>query len=267
MIMEFVEGHTLSAKLSSAPITLATGLGYIQQVLSGLAYAHERGIVHRDVKPSNIMISRGGHVKLLDFGLALPTLGPEFTRSGMILGTLPFVSPEQILGKQLDARSDVYSVGVTLYQLLTGRLPFEATSEYEIASAHLNSSPADPATVNPNIPVPLSKIVLKSLSKSPGDRFQTAKEFLDSLSLLHTGETTTLAASALPRQPIDANVLDSVSRDLAYHVGPIAKVIVSRAAKRAISLDELYKLLATEISTEKSRQDFLATRIKYSTPK
>ena len=125
MIMEFVDGHTLSAKLRNAPITLATGLDYIQQVLSGLAYAHERGIVHRDVKPSNIMISRDDRVKLLDFGLAFPTLGPEFTRSGMILGSLPFMSPEQVLGKQLDARSDVYAVGVTLYQLLTGRLPFE----------------------------------------------------------------------------------------------------------------------------------------------
>jgi serine/threonine protein kinase len=280
MIMEFVEGLTLSAKLSNSPMTLAAGLGYIQQVLSGLAYAHERGIVHRDVKPSNIMIGRNDHVKLLDFGLALPALGPEFTRSGMILGSLPFMSPEQVLGKQLDARSDVYAVGVTLYQLLTGRLPFEGASEYEIASAHIKSSPADPIAINPTIPVHLSKIVLKSLSKSPGDRFQTAKEFLDSLSLLHTGETATLAASTLPRytegalasrspmkQTIDANVLDSVSRDLAFHVGPIAKVIVSRAAKRAISLDELYKLLATEISTEKNRQDFLATRFKYSTPR
>jgi eukaryotic-like serine/threonine-protein kinase len=280
MIMEFVEGHTLSAKLSSVPMTLATGLNYIQQVLSGLAYAHERSIVHRDVKPSNIMISRDGHVKLLDFGLALPILDPQFTRSGMILGSLPFMSPEQVLGKQLDARSDVYAVGVTLYQLLTGRLPFQAANEYEIASAHLKSSPPDPIAINPNIPVRLSKIVLKALSKPPDDRFQTAKEFLDSISLLHTGETATLAASTLPRnaeaalasntpikQAIDPNVLDSVSRELAFHVGPIAKVIVSRAAKRAISLDELYKLLATEISTEKSRQDFLATRIKYSTPR
>ena len=280
MIMEFVEGHTLSAKLSSVPMTLATGLNYIQQVLSGLAYAHERSIVHRDVKPSNIMISRDGHVKLLDFGLALPILDPQFTRSGMILGSLPYMSPEQVLGKQLDARSDVYAVGVTLYQLLTGRLPFQAANEYEIASAHLKSSPPDPIAINPNIPVRLSKIVLKALSKPPDDRFQTAKEFLDSISLLHTGETATLAASTLPRnaeaalasntpikQAIDPNVLDSVSRELAFHVGPIAKVIVSRAAKRAISLDELYKLLATEISTEKSRQDFLATRIKYSTPR
>jgi len=280
MIMEFVEGLTLSAKLRATPMTLATGLDYIQQVLSGLAYAHDRGIVHRDVKPSNIMISRDDRVKLLDFGLALPTLGPEFTRSGMILGSLPFMPPEQVLGKQLDARSDVYAVGVTLYQLLTGRLPFEAASEYEIASAHLKSPPADPVTINPNIPAHLSKIVLRSLSKSPGDRFQTAKEFLDSLTVLHTGQTATLAASTLPRhaegalasnwpikEAIDANVLDSVSRDLAFHVGPIARVIVSRAAKRAISLDELFKLLATEISTEKSRRDFLATRIKYSTPR
>jgi serine/threonine-protein kinase len=276
MIMEFVEGLTLSAKLSKNPISLATGLNYIQQVLSGLTYAHEQGIVHRDVKPSNIMIGHDDRVKLLDFGLALPALGHEFTRTGMILGSLPYMAPEQVLGKQLDARSDVYAVGVTLYQLLTGDLPFKGGSEYEIASAHLKSVPVDPVAINPGIPGRLSKVVLKALAKPPGDRFQTAKEFLESLNLVRAGETTTIATAMLPRaegalasnwpenKVIDAGILDSVSRDLALHVGPIAKVLVSRAAKRAGTLDELFALVATEISTEKKRQDFLSTRTKYS---
>jgi serine/threonine-protein kinase len=292
MIMEFVEGHTLSTKLSTSPMTLATGLNYIQQVLSGLAYAHEQGVIHRDVKPSNIMISKNDNAKLLDFGLALPSLGSEFTRTGMILGSLPYMSPEQVLGKQVDARSDVYSVGVTLYQLLTGSLPFGGPSDYHIASGHLKSVPADPVTINRDIPVRLSRIVLKSLAKSPDDRFQTAKEFLETLGLPPSGDTTTLATSTLPGQAsrafnrhnpeqvedsppasspgkkvIDTSVLDSVSRDLAYHVGPIAKLIVSRAAKRAATLDDLFALVATEISTEKKRQDFLATRTKYSISK
>jgi serine/threonine-protein kinase len=275
--MEFVEGLTLSAKLSAHPMTLATGLNYIQQVLCGLAYAHEKGIIHRDVKPSNIMIAKDDTVKLLDFGLALPVLGPEFTRAGMILGSLPYMSPEQVLSKQLDARSDVYSVGVTLYQLLTGTLPFEGASEYDIARGHLKSDPVDPITINRDIPVRLSKIVLKSLAKSPGDRFQTAKEFLAALALLRSGETTTLAISTLPgstvasgwpeKKAIDSSVLDAISRDLAFHVGPIAKVIVGRAAKQAASLDDLFALVATEINTEKKRQDFLATRMKYSLSK
>jgi eukaryotic-like serine/threonine-protein kinase len=289
MIMEFVEGLTLSEKLSATPIMMAKGLNYIQQTLAGLAYAHDHGIIHRDIKPSNIMIGRDDQVKLLDFGLAFPTLGSQFTRSGMILGSLPFMSPEQVLGKQLDARSDIYSVGVTLYQLLTGVLPFEGASEYEIASCHLRSEPVDPLAVNRNIPPRLSKIVLKALAKSPDDRFRTAKEFLEALGSFPSGETTTLAIATLPdpthtrldpkhpegasasspqeKQPIDASSLDSISRDLAFHVGPIAKVIVSRAAKRAATLDDLFALVASEISTEKKRQDFLATRTKYSATK
>jgi serine/threonine-protein kinase len=289
MIMEFVEGLNLSEKLSATPIMMAKGLNYIQQALSGLAYAHDHGIIHRDVKPSNIMIGRDDQVKLLDFGLAFPALGSQFTRSGMILGSLPFMSPEQVLGKQLDARSDIYSVGVTLYQLLTGILPFEGASEYEIASCHLRAEPVDPLTVNRNIPPRLSKIVLKALAKSPDDRFRTAKEFLEALGSFPSGETTTLAIATLPnpansrldpkppqgasasspqeKQPIDASSLDSISRDLAFHVGPIAKLIVSRAAKRAATLDDLFALVASEISTDKKRQDFLATRTKYSAAK
>jgi serine/threonine-protein kinase len=281
MIMEYVEGHTLSAKLSTRPMTVGTGLNYIKQVLFGLSYAHERGIIHRDVKPSNIMISKDGQVKLLDFGLALPALGPEFTRRGMILGSLRYMPPEQALGKQLDARSDIYSVGVTLFQLLTGSLPFSGASEHDIASARLMSVPVDPIAINPDIPVRLSKIVLKSLAKSPDDRFQTATDLLEALELLSSSETATLGMSPLADQassPEDApassshqkqfnpSMLDAVSGDLANHVGPIAKVVVSRAAKQATTLDELFDLLAMEISTEKERQDFLATRIKYSSP-
>jgi eukaryotic-like serine/threonine-protein kinase len=279
MIMEFVEGLTLSTKLSIRPMTVGTGLKYIKQALSGLAYAHERGIIHRDLKPSNIMISKDGQVKLLDFGLALSALGPELTGQGMVLGSLRYMPPEQVLGKQLDTRSDIYSVGVTLFQLLTGILPFSGASEYDIASAHLKSAPVDPIAINPDIPVRLSKIVLKSLAKSPDDRFQTATDLLEALESLSSSETTTLEALPLPsraagrkdvsassshEKQFDTSVLDAVSRDLANHVGPIAKVVVSRAAGQATTLDELFALLATEISTEKERQNFLSTRIKHS---
>ena len=288
MIMEFVEGLTLSAKLKVGPTILGTNLSYIQQVLSGLAYAHEHGIIHRDVKPSNIMVNKNNHVKLLDFGLAHPVLGPEFTRSGTILGSLQYMSPEQVMGEQLDARSDIYSVGVTLYQLVTGRLPFDGPSDYAIATGHLRSVPIDPITINSNLPARLSKIVLKSLAKSPRDRFQTARQFLDALGSLHTGETTTLPIVAYPdrasngrpeyaettlafskpeKPAFDANLLDAVSRDLAHYVGPIAKIIVSRAAKQTLTLDDLYSFVAAEISTENKRNTFLATRVKYSANK
>lgn len=288
MIMEFVEGLTLSAKLKAGPTMLGANLSYIQQVLSGLAYAHERGIIHRDIKPSNIMVNKNDHVKLLDFGLAHPVLGPEFTRTGTILGSLHYMSPEQVMGEQLDGRSDVYSVGVTLYQLVTGRLPFDGPSDYAIASGHLKTVPIDPITINSNLPAGLSTLVLKSLAKSPGDRFQTAREFLTALTSLRTGETTTLPISpyvdrvssrrpeyaettlafSRPEKPVfEASVLDAVSRDLAHYVGPIAKIVVSRAAKQSLTLDDLYTLVAAEIGMEDKRRAFLATRPKYSTLK
>jgi serine/threonine protein kinase len=287
MIMEFVEGLTLGAKLNASPMMLGTSLNYIQQVLAGLAYAHERKIIHRDVKPSNIMIGSNDHVKLLDFGLAIPALGPEFTRTGTILGSLHYMSPEQVLGEQIDARSDVYSVGITLYQLVTGRLPFDGPSEYSIANGHLKSEPINPTTINSDLPVRLSEIVLKSLAKSPADRFQTAKDFLGALGTLRSGETTTLVisshadrmrnghldaevgfGSSRPEKAVfEPSVLEMIVRDLAYHVGPIAKIVVGRAAKRALTLDDLYEMVAAEIGPEERRKTFLASRRKSFVPK
>jgi eukaryotic-like serine/threonine-protein kinase len=291
MIMEFVEGHTLRPPLDAGTIMVERSLDYIKQVLSGLAYAHDRGIIHRDIKPSNIMLTGKNQVKLLDFGLALAVLGPDFTRSGTRLGSLHYMSPEQVLGKKLDARSDIYSAGVTLYQLITGRVPFDGGGEYAIATSHLKSKPIDPKTVNPNISSPLSKIVLKSLAKSPDDRFQTAQEFLRAFDALPSDATTLLVPphhsgnrnepgppspesprpSGVPKVTatdtvIDTNVLSAISRDLANHIGPISKVVVIRAAKQAATLDELYSLLAPEIDSEEKRKAFLATRHKHSFP-
>jgi serine/threonine-protein kinase len=296
MVMEFVEGMTLSAKLATGTIHLNQTLDYMRQVLGGLAFAHAGGVVHRDVKPSNIMVTPGDRVKLLDFGLAFQGRGTDITRTGLVLGSLHYMSPEQVMGERVDARSDIYSVGVTLYQLLTGRVPIDGTSEFAIASAHLRETPRDPASLNPNIPPPLSRIILKALAKSPGDRFQTADQFLDKLGSLRSDETTTLlpipsparegggnsserssqtgSSQTSPGQAASggkstmtlsgATVLSSVTRELAQYIGPIAKVVVNRAAKEAVSLDELYDMVASEVGSETQRKAFLGTRQKYS---
>jgi serine/threonine protein kinase len=286
MIMEFVEGQTLREKLDTNSVMMGRSVDYIQQVLSGLAYAHTRGIIHRDIKPSNIMINREDRIKLVDFGLAFPTLGSDVTRPGAILGSLHYMSPEQVMGEQLDARSDLYSVGVTLYQLLTGRLPFDGIGEYAIASSHLRAMPATPISINPNIPLQLSEAVLKSLAKAPESRFQTAAEFLEALRAIRWDEATTLlipaprtrdqnertpaiyeglSPSGNSKKPtLDPSQLESVSRELAFHIGPIARLVVNRAARQAMNLDELYALVAKEIDAEESRKRFLATRRKHS---
>jgi eukaryotic-like serine/threonine-protein kinase len=286
MIMEFVEGVTLRAKLSGGSILMSQSLDYMRQVLSGLAFAHANGVVHRDIKPSNIMVTRNERIKLLDFGLAFRGLGSDLTRTGLILGSLHYMSPEQVMGERVDARSDIYSVGVTLYQLLTGRAPIDGASEFAIASGHMKETPKDPTLINPNIPARLSAIVMKSLAKLPEDRFQTADQFLEELASLHTDETRTFLPTPLqardtsghaPRKPdalsapvrssktlSGASVLSSVTRELAHYIGPIARVVVNRAAKQACSLDELYSLVATEVGSESERKAFMATRQKYS---
>ena len=286
MIMEFVEGVTLRAKLGTGSILMSQSLDYVRQVLSGLAFAHANGVVHRDIKPSNIMVTRNDRIKLLDFGLAFQGRGSDLTRTGLILGSLHYMSPEQVMGERVDARSDIYSVGITLYQLLTGRAPIDGSSEFAIASGHLKETPPNPASINPNIPAQLCEIVMKSLAKSPDDRFQTADKFLEELGSLNSDETTTLlpmpaqsrdTSGHAPRKPdatpatarstktlSGATVLSSVTRELAHYIGPIAKVVVNRAAKQATSLDELYALISTEVGSESERKAFMTTRHKYS---
>jgi len=290
MIMEFVEGMTLRARLNSSQILMSQSLDYIGQVLAALAYAHGKGVIHRDIKPSNIMITRNERVKLLDFGLAFRGRASEITRTGLILGSLHYMSPEQVLGERIDARSDIYSVGVTLYQLLTGRTPIDGSGEFAIASAHVRETPIEPSRFNPNIPIVLSRAVMKALEKEQADRFQTAGEFLDLLasiqSSLNPEETMTMlptpalsrensgsrqkrpdptnAASRTSRTLSGASVLGSIIRELAQYIGPIAKVVVNRAAKQAVTLDELYALIATEVRSDSERKAFLATRQKYS---
>jgi len=153
--MEYVEGMSLSDRLARG-LTLGYSLNYMRQVLSALQYAHSHGVIHRDIKPSNIMINKEGQVKLLDFGLALmSTPDPRLTSSGSLLGSVHYISPEQIRGEALDARSDLYAFGVTLYELITGKLPIQGNSFPEIISGHLRKSPMPPSTLNPAIPITL----------------------------------------------------------------------------------------------------------------
>lgn len=282
MIMEFVEGATLRSIIASGQLTIGQSLDYASQMLSGLAYAHSKSVVHRDIKPSNIMISEDGRVKLLDFGLAFKGRGSDLTRTGLIMGSIHYMSPEQVMGERVDTRSDIYSVGITLYQMLTGRLPIDGASEYAIASGHLRETPNSPSALNPQIPLPVSAMVLKALAKAQEERFQTAASFLDSLKTivsLQSQETMTLiTTSTTPEKatsPADpatkptstlsgASVLVNISAELAHYIGPIARVVVNRAAKKAATLDELYSMVSGEIQSDTGRRAFMATRQKYS---
>ena len=180
MCMELVDGVGLDQCLRDGSISLVNAIDYTVQVLSALEYAHQRGVVHRDIKPANMMLLPNGKIKLLDFGIAKAS-DNRLTVTGTTLGSLYYMSPEQIQGGQVDVRSDVYSVGVSLYELVTGKKPFDAESQFAIMSAHLARTPVPPIELNTSVPPAVSEIILTALAKEPSARFQTAGEFLDAL--------------------------------------------------------------------------------------
>ncbi|HEY4978389.1 MAG TPA: protein kinase [Candidatus Acidoferrum sp.] len=177
MIMEFVEGETLANRLSRAPISTAEAVDYSDQILTALSYAHKQGIIHRDIKPANMMLTPQGVVKLMDFGIARSATDGTLTSTGTTLGSLNYMPPEQVRGESADARSDIYSFGVSLYELLTGKLPFQADSQYSLMTAHLNQMPVAPITMRTDLPASLNEIIMMAMAKDPAHRFQTADAF------------------------------------------------------------------------------------------
>jgi serine/threonine-protein kinase len=210
MLMEFVEGVTLDQKLKDGPLPANEAVNYVMQVLAALDYAHARGVVHRDIKPGNMMLTSGGVVKLMDFGIARSATDHKLTQTGTTVGSLYYMSPEQIQGVTApDARSDLYSVGVSLYELVTGRKPFDGDSQFAIMSAHLAGTPVPPVTVDPRLPKMLNDVILMSVAKEAGARFQTAGALRNALANVAAGLQPTVAlpppAKAAP-QPAKAAV-------------------------------------------------------------
>jgi serine/threonine protein kinase len=181
MIMEYVEGVSMATHLSGAAISVADALNYIDQVLNALGYAHQQNVIHRDIKPGNMMLTSQGVVKVMDFGIARSDTDQTLTLAGTSLGTVNYMSPEQVKGLATDPRSDLYSVGVCLYEMVTGKKPFTAGSDYSIMTAHVNEVPRPPVELQPELPPALNQIILIAIAKDPARRFQTAAAFRNSL--------------------------------------------------------------------------------------
>lgn len=178
IVMEFLEGRELRDILDEGRrLPVDQVLDLVAQVARGLAYAHEHGVVHRDVKPSNIMVVRDDHVKITDFGIARMATSSVRTQAGMVLGSPKYMSPEQVLGKKIDQRSDIFSLGIMLYEMLAGHPPFSGDSINAIMHQILNFEPPPPGSLNPAVPAMLDSIVAKALAKNLEERYQDANEF------------------------------------------------------------------------------------------
>src|SRR4051812_7466427 len=174
--MEYLEGRTLKELIvRNGPTPVPIAIDYARQVLSAIAFAHRNGVVHRDIKPHNIVVGRDGRLKVTDFGIARSGAS-QMTEAGSIIGTAQYLSPEQARGAHVDQRSDIYSVGIVLYEMLTGEVPFGGDTPVEIAMKHLSAVPSAPSDLNPKVPHDLDAIVLRSLAKDPGDRYPSAEE-------------------------------------------------------------------------------------------
>jgi hypothetical protein len=201
MIMEFVEGETLANRAARAPLSSADAVNYADQVLSALSYAHKQSIIHRDIKPANMMLTPQSVVKLMDFGIARSATDGSLTSTGTTLGSLNYMPPEQVRGEAADARSDIYSFGVSLYEMLTGKLPFQGDSQYSLMTAQLNQTPAAPITLRGDLPPGLNEIVMMAIEKDPANRFQSADAFraaLATVQVSHLPASNTTAVASTP---------------------------------------------------------------------
>ncbi len=244
MFMEFIDGTSVEKLLREESLSLDASLLCASQVLDALSYAHGRGVVHRDVKPGNIIWTAVGIAKLMDFGIARMRADRRLTQTGRTVGSLYYMSPEQINGAEPDPRSDLYSFGVMLYEMVTGRKPFQGDSDYSIMAAHLHLAPPPPIELAPGVPSPLNDLILMAIAKDPQVRFQSADAFRKALSNVAQIGTVAPAAAATPppppamAQPENAASAAAVSeppraggrRALYMTLGSVATVAVLAAA-------------------------------------
>ena len=245
MIMEYVEGVTPASRLQEAAIPSSDAVNYADQVLSALSYAHKLNIIHRDIKPGNMMLTPEGVVKLMDFGLARPAeQAVGMTVTNTTLGSVSYMPPEQVKGETVDARSDLYSLGVSLYEMVTGQLPFRSESGYSLMTAHVQELPKAPLAIRSDIPQTLNDIILIAMAKDPAKRFQSADAFRNALKnvsfpapmaqakpLTSVAAAGMTAASGPVRVPAPASATSAVTTPVAQP--PVHAVAAASSASAA----------------------------------
>jgi serine/threonine-protein kinase len=236
MVMEFVEGATLADLMREGRIPLDRVLDYVSQSLSALEFAHSHGVIHRDIKPSNIMVTKTGQVKLMDFGVARLATDSKLTKTGLLVGSLHYMSPEQIEGKDLDPRSDLYSLGVTFYEMVTGTRPFTGDSEYQIMAAHLKGAPQAPRELDNSLPPAINDLILTSMARDPARRFGSAKAMKAAVDGIRQHASGQVSGADAATQPISRG---------APVAGPPRAQAIPVAAARSRSHRTTYMLIGS----------------------
>lgn len=283
--MEFVDGIALNTRLQNQePRQLAQVLGWMRQLLGALHYAHAKGVVHRDVKPANLLITADGQVKVTDFGIARID-SSVLTQTGSMIGTPSYMSPEQFCGELVDGRSDVFSAGIVLYQLLTGERPFSGSATM-VMQQILNQTPVPPSSLNPTLDPQFDQLIRQALAKRPDERFASAQDFLDALEALSSPQTlgsveldddrtrllmpasfshaslgsspTSSSEAADTLTPWKRQVRPQLESLLSQQIGPLARLLVKRSLASADDFASLRSALLPHIPSERGREQFVA---------
>ncbi len=253
IVMEYVEGRELRQYLDSGlRFGSEEAIEVIQQLLHGLEHAHQRHVIHRDLKPANVILLEDRFVKVADFGVAkINTSGSSITQQNLVVGTPSYMSPEQFLGQPVDARSDLFSVGIILFELLTGTQPFVGDNVTQIMYQIVNAQPPAVSAVNPSlVDAPFDRVVARVLQKNPADRFQSAREFIEAL-------RSPTAVKPVVATSFTNTFTETLEKHLTKHVGPVARILIRRAVKECKNEADVVASLSRQIPDAKERMNFL----------
>jgi serine/threonine-protein kinase len=264
--MEYLHGRELRDILNDERILpISQVIDIISQVALGLSYAHEHEIVHRDIKPSNVMVIRDGHVKITDFGIARMASAAVRTQTGMVLGSPKYMSPEQVMGKLTDQRSDIFSLGVMLYEMLTGQAPFMGENVNAIMYQTLNASPAAPSTMNVDVPEMLNFIVAKALAKDLDSRYQNARDLANDLRVCRDSlprSTSTSVVDSSPQKSSSTNfdISGALSKDASEESNQVSALGLSTSFDSMEATMRLASMTASEEDVEELSKTFRMAR-------